>query len=41
MGLSMPTLPIGISLHTWAATASHGMQIGLKAGRQTATAAIR
>lgn len=38
MGLSMPTLPIGISLHTWAATASHGMDTGLKAGRQTALA---
>ena len=38
MGLTMPTLPLGISLHTWAATASHGMDIGLKAGRQTALA---
>jgi aminobenzoyl-glutamate utilization protein B len=30
MGCSMPTMPIGINLHTWAATASHGTPIGLK-----------
>jgi aminobenzoyl-glutamate utilization protein B len=30
MGCSVPTLPEGIALHTWAATASHGTSIGLK-----------
>lgn len=30
MGCGMPTMPLGISVHTWAATACHGMSIGLK-----------
>lgn len=30
IGASVPTLPLGIGLHTWAATASHGTSIGLK-----------
>ncbi len=29
---SVPTLPIGIGLHTWAATACGGMSIGVKGG---------
>jgi aminobenzoyl-glutamate utilization protein B len=36
MGLGMPSIPIGISLHTWSATASHGMSIGLKCAIQMA-----
>ncbi|NOS74808.1 MAG: amidohydrolase [Methyloglobulus sp.] len=31
MGIAMPSIPLGISLHTWAATATHGMSIGKKA----------
>ncbi|CAG7857620.1 aminobenzoyl-glutamate utilization protein B [biofilm metagenome] len=31
MGIAMPSVPIGVSLHTWAATAAHGMSIGKKA----------
>jgi aminobenzoyl-glutamate utilization protein B len=30
MGCGLPTLPLGVQLHTWAATASHGTSIGLK-----------
>ncbi|NJM08441.1 amidohydrolase [Candidatus Gracilibacteria bacterium] len=30
MGVAMPTLPLRVSLHTWAATACAGMSIGLK-----------
>lgn len=30
MGLAMPTMPIGVGLHTWGATASHGTTIGQK-----------
>jgi aminobenzoyl-glutamate utilization protein B len=30
MGCGMPTVPLGIGMHTWAATASHGTSIGLK-----------
>lgn len=30
MGCGMPTMPLGVAVHTWAATASHGMSIGLK-----------
>ena len=30
MGCGMPTMPLGVSIHTWAATACHGMSIGLK-----------
>ncbi len=31
MGVGMPSVPIGIGMHTWAATATHGMSIGRKA----------
>jgi len=31
MGITMPSIPVGLGLHTWAATASHGMSIGKKA----------
>jgi aminobenzoyl-glutamate utilization protein B len=34
MGCGMPTMPLGISVHTWAATACHGMSIGLKGALQ-------
>jgi aminobenzoyl-glutamate utilization protein B len=30
MGCGMPTVPLGVGLHTWAATACHGTSIGLK-----------
>ncbi|HLI07608.1 MAG TPA: amidohydrolase [Ktedonobacteraceae bacterium] len=30
MGCGMPTMPLGVAVHTWAATASHGTTIGLK-----------
>lgn len=30
MGCGMPTVPLGISMHTWAATACHGTSIGRK-----------
>lgn len=30
MGCSMPTIPLGVNLHTWAATATHGTAIGTK-----------
>src|SRR5258706_6316029 len=30
MGCGMPTMPIEVNVHTWAATACHGMSIGLK-----------
>ncbi len=30
MGCGMPTMPLGVSVHTWAATASHGTIIGKK-----------
>jgi aminobenzoyl-glutamate utilization protein B len=30
MGCGMPTMPLGVSVHTWAATACHGMSIGRK-----------
>ncbi len=30
MGCGMPTMPLGISVHTWAATACHGTSLGLK-----------
>jgi aminobenzoyl-glutamate utilization protein B len=36
MGCGMPTMPIGVSVHTWAATACHGMSIGLKGALQAA-----
>jgi aminobenzoyl-glutamate utilization protein B len=31
MGVVMPTVPLGVSMHTWAVTACGGMSIGLKA----------
>jgi aminobenzoyl-glutamate utilization protein B len=30
MGFAMPTMPLGVPLHTWAVTACGGMSIGLK-----------
>src|SRR5260221_202250 len=36
MGCGMPTMPIGVNVHTWAATACHGMSIGLKGAIQAA-----
>ncbi len=36
MGCGMPTVPLGIGMHTWAATACHGMSIGLKGAIQAA-----
>ena len=30
MGLTMPSSPIGVTVHTWMATASHGSSIGIK-----------
>lgn len=30
MGCGMPTMPLGVAVHTWAATASHGTSIGIK-----------
>lgn len=36
MGVTMPTMPEGGSLHTWLATASHGMSIGHKGAIQVA-----
>ena len=34
MGCGMPTMPLGVSVHTWAATACHGMSIGVKGALQ-------
>jgi aminobenzoyl-glutamate utilization protein B len=39
MGITMPTMPLGVPLHTWPVTACAGMSIGLK-GAQTATAVL-
>ena len=36
MGCGMPTVPLEIGLHTWAATACHGTSIGLKGAIQAA-----
>ncbi len=36
MGCGMPTVPLGIAMHTWAATACHGTSIGLKGALQAA-----
>lgn len=41
MGCGMPTVPLGIAMHTWAATASHGMSIGLKGALQVARVLAR
>jgi aminobenzoyl-glutamate utilization protein B len=38
MGFSMPTMPDGISLHSWGATAAHGMSIGHKGALHAAKA---
>jgi aminobenzoyl-glutamate utilization protein B len=38
MGCGMPTMPLGVAVHTWAATACHGMSIGLKGALQAARA---
>lgn len=38
MGCSIPTVPLGIGLHTWAATAAHGTSIGLKGAVHAARA---
>ena len=37
MGIAMPTMPRGVSLHTWAATACAGMSIGVKGALAAAT----
>ena len=31
MGIAMPSVPLGIPLHSWMATSSHGTSIGIKA----------
>ncbi len=36
MGCGMPTMPLGVAVHTWAATACHGMSLGLKGALQAA-----
>jgi aminobenzoyl-glutamate utilization protein B len=36
MGCDMSTMPLGITPHTWPATACHGMSIGLKGAIQAA-----
>ena len=41
MGCSVPTVPLGIGLHTWAATAAHGTSIGLKGAVMAAKALAR
>lgn len=38
MGFSYPTIPVGIALHSWGATASHGTSIGHKAALHSAKA---
>lgn len=38
MGCSMPTVPLGVGMHTWAATAAHGTSIGLKGAVHAAKA---
>ena len=38
MGLRMPSVPRGVSMHTWGATACHGTSIGRKAAIQAAKA---
>jgi aminobenzoyl-glutamate utilization protein B len=35
-GMALETMPMGVSVHTWAATACHGMSIGLKGAHQAA-----
>jgi aminobenzoyl-glutamate utilization protein B len=30
MGIAMPTMPLGVALHTWAVTACGGMSVGVK-----------
>jgi aminobenzoyl-glutamate utilization protein B len=36
MGCGMHTMPLGISVHTWAAIACHGTNIGMKGAFQAA-----
>jgi aminobenzoyl-glutamate utilization protein B len=36
MGSNIPTMPLGVIVHTWAATASHGTSIGRKGAIQAA-----
>jgi aminobenzoyl-glutamate utilization protein B len=36
MGSNLPTMPLGVTVHTWAATASHGTSIGRKGAIQAA-----
>lgn len=38
MGLSMPTVPLGIPMHTWAATASHAQDFALRSTLHVAKA---
>jgi len=38
MGLTMPTVPLGIGLHTWAATASHAQDFALRSTLHVAKA---
>lgn len=38
MGCSIPTVPLGVGMHTWAATAAHGTSIGLKGALHAAKA---
>ncbi|HLX59160.1 MAG TPA: peptidase dimerization domain-containing protein, partial [Ktedonobacteraceae bacterium] len=40
MGYSMPTVPLGIEMHTWPATACHGMSIGVKGAIQASKALV-
>ncbi len=41
MSCGMPTMPLGITVHTWAATACHGTSIGLKGALQAARVLAR
>jgi len=40
MGIAMPTLPLGVSLHTWAVTACGGMSIGFKGALAATTVLV-
>jgi aminobenzoyl-glutamate utilization protein B len=41
MGVVMPTVPLGVSMHTWAVTACGGMSIGLKSALAAADVLTR
>ncbi len=41
MSCGLPTMPLGITVHTWAATACHGMSIGSKGALQAARVLAR